>query len=69
MEKETVEIAVNGFEYLVDLAVDDGAFLATCPELPEITAAGMTREEALANIAEAVLLHDGAAAAVLKGTL
>ncbi|MBI5497411.1 MAG: type II toxin-antitoxin system HicB family antitoxin [Deltaproteobacteria bacterium] len=36
--------------------VEDGGFLATCPIIPGCISQGDTREEALANIREAIAL-------------
>ncbi len=35
----------------------DGAWSAVCPELPGCASCGDTRDEALANIQEAIVLH------------
>ncbi len=35
----------------------DGAWSAVCPELPGCASCGDTRDEALANILEAIALH------------
>jgi predicted RNase H-like HicB family nuclease len=35
----------------------DGAWSAVCPELPGCASCGDTRDEALANIREAIALH------------
>jgi predicted RNase H-like HicB family nuclease len=35
----------------------DGAWSAVCPELPGCVSCGDTRDEALANVREAIILH------------
>ena len=35
----------------------DGAWSAVCPELPGCASCGESRDEALANIREAIMLH------------
>jgi len=43
-------------KYIVNIEVDeDGQFCASCPVLPGCFSDGATREEALANIAEAMV--------------
>jgi predicted RNase H-like HicB family nuclease len=47
--------AMAEIELVVTLIVDeDGGFVATCPALPGCISQGDTREEALANVREAI---------------
>ncbi len=53
--------------YPIVLEEDDGNFLATCPDFPELTTFGNSREDALSHAADALeeaiaaRIHDGKA--------
>ena len=49
---------MSGMQYTVVIEeADDGSFSVWVPDLPGCTSSGDTREEALANVAEAIAGH------------
>jgi predicted RNase H-like HicB family nuclease len=48
---------MSGMKFVVTLDRDeDGVWIAECPSIPGCVSQGMTREEALSNIREAIAL-------------
>ena len=45
------------FRVVLEFDPEAGAFSAVCPELPGCASAGVTKEEALRNIREAIALY------------